>query len=92
MRMPHRCNSCQSRFTLIKAHYEYQRVKKCPSCRSDNIRVDEYQRQYRISRKRNVCRCDGLPYPHRKASTPFCAHHPYGPTEEEEEYESRYGR
>ena len=78
-----RCKKCGSRKTLTKHPAEYMKTLVCWSCKSvNNYRIDWYRTRGKESKK-FTCKCDGMPYPHRKGSTPFCVHSDDEPTYED---------
>lgn len=73
-----RCRACGARQTKPRAPSEYVRGPVCRRCRRrDTLRVDKWAntRQWR----KNVCRCDGYPYPHRVKFSLWCRHNPDHP-------------
>lgn len=77
-------DGCRRIYTLSKHPEEYVKPKRC-ACGGT-------LHGYSMDRQRNkarTCRCDELPYPHKKGSTVWCRHHPTGPTEDD--YRDRYG-
>jgi hypothetical protein len=81
MSEPYRCTtrSCRKYRTLSKRKELYVTEPKCKVCGgnlSHRPRMREYDRE-------RTCKCDGLPYPHKKGTTVWCTHHPTGPTEED---------
>ena len=42
-----------------------------------------YDPEPRRRSKRQVCKCDGYPYPHRAGTEPWCIHAAKGPTEKD---------
>ena len=83
MLRPHRCRNCKSHFSFRRPLQDYARQRRCPHCGSTNIRYDEYEWNRRLKRRQHVCRCYGVPFPHRKGSIVWCVYHPTGPLEED---------
>lgn len=67
-KFPCRCRKCQSRRTFRKHPEDYKREPLC-SC-GGTYRVDTY----RLNKEhlKYICRCNGVPYPHRKGSHYYC--------------------
>ena len=86
---PCRCRKCWARKTFKKHPdaYVMRHHVTCPVCGADDMRVDAYRMTK--EHKRVLCKCDGLPYPHRAGSSIWCREHPTGPTEQE--YYEQYG-
>lgn len=88
MTYPYRCTShdCRARRTLAKHKDRYQTEPRCEICGGNLVHDPEVRRRA----KRDVCRCDGYHYPHRKGTEPWCEQAKIGPTEEDwkERYES----
>lgn len=68
MRYRCRCRrrACQVRVTLARHPDAYRRERRCRACGS-GLRVDRYRTEGDEAR-RDTCRCDGLPFPHRRGS------------------------
>lgn len=81
-----RCNrnECRQRVTLNKHPLDYVNEKHCVC--GGRLHVDQHRMT--AEHKRVLCKCDGLPFPHRKGSSVWCREHPKGPTEQE--YYERY--
>jgi len=58
----------RGRYTLKHGHYVRESSWRCPACHSTNVRSDEKNRRTEQD-KRDLCTCDGIPFPHNKAST-----------------------
>lgn len=92
-----RCKDCRKktkgngRFTLPRPLKEYVGEVRCPRCRSVNVASNE---EYRCKEEQKrvesgqICRCEHIPFRHRKGTLRMCAYHPdyiFGiePTDEE---------
>lgn len=89
IKFPHRCNQCRRRFTLRRKHTQYYRRRRCPHRGAYNIYFDNYTYHERLTRR--VCRCDGLPFPHRPACSVWCVKHPTGPTDHDHVHAYEFG-
>ena len=69
---------CGARKTLKKRIEEYVRRPRCPGCGKDTLKFDPYKKPYNT---KNKCSCDGISFPHRKGTEPWCIHAKLGPTE-----------
>jgi predicted nucleic acid-binding Zn-ribbon protein len=84
VKKPHRCQDCGKHFSLRRICDTYVVARRCPQCGSARIRYDMYEYHRRIKRRRTeTCDCIGMPFPHRRASTPFCWASEREPTEDE---------
>lgn len=84
----YRCSKksvCGQRRTLPKKIEEYVRRPKCLGCKRDSLTFDPAVRR---QTKKRTCHCDGLHYPHRNGTEPWCNHAELGPTEDD--YHERY--
>jgi len=87
--MLYRCtsrNKCGKRRALPRPIEQYVRTPVCKAC-GGALKADKAQTR---RNRANTCKCDGLPYPHRRASTVWCCEHPIGPLDYD--YRERYGR
>ncbi len=76
-----RSHSCGKRVTLPKKLEQYVNRPICRVCKKDSLRSVNSAEKAR--NKRRVCKCDGVPYPHRIGTEPWCDHAKIGPTEED---------
>ena len=88
MTYPYRCTrgNCRKYVTLKKKKEWYIREPKCPVCKG-NL---NHRPWYRKHDKERTCKCDGIHYPHRKGTEPWCDHAKVGPTDEDWEERYRY--
>lgn len=86
----YRCSHdrCRARRTLPRLIEQYIREPRCRVC-GGPLTLDQYRQRTGPSEGRGTCFCDGVHFPHRKAGTVWCIHHPTGPTDQD--YEERYG-
>lgn len=84
----YRCtrSTCRHRTTLRKLKEQYLHDQHCKIC-GGNIKLD---REVKQRSKRDVCHCDGIYYPHRTGTEPWCRQAVIGP--KEEDLEARYAR
>jgi hypothetical protein len=62
-----RCTHCWSRRTLAKQPEFYSRRLRCAHCGHSSWWIDWY-RTTKLEAKRTTCRCDALPFFHRRGS------------------------
>lgn len=61
-----RCSRCERRRTT-RVHPDYARRTVRCACGSARWRIDWY-RTAKLEARRTTCRCDALPFPHRRGS------------------------
>lgn len=68
MRFNVRCRNCRARHKFAKHPDDYVRLPKCRNCGTNlsGFRIENPSRTV-------TCKCDSVPYPHRKLSS-TCAH------------------
>lgn len=79
--MLYRCtskNKCGQRRALRQPIEKYKRRPRCTAC-GGNLKLDAARHRARL---RETCRCDKMPYAHRRGSTVLCRHYK-GPIDEE---------
>lgn len=71
-----RCRNslCRHRRVVTRHPDDYKRPPKCPCCKS----AKGWRIEGREYSKRDRCTCAGYHYPHQKATSKFCDHHPQG--------------
>lgn len=74
-----RCNACRraghhGRFTLRRKLHLYKRQPRCPDCGSTDIVSVEAIRRRELA-KQTRCRCQWVPFPHRRGTVLGCEHH-----------------
>lgn len=81
----YRCtrSSCRMRKTFKKRLEEYVKDQRC-SCGGEY----RHDPAVKARNKQLVCRCDGIIYPHRVGTEPWCNYAKVGPTDKD--WEERY--
>ena len=89
MTVNYRCTraSCRLRTTLKKRIEQYviAKFKVCPACGGRLSHDPELKRRS----SREVCRCDGYPFPHKKGTEPWCHDAKIGPSDEDWQYQNQ---
>lgn len=88
MTINYRCTrqSCRTRVTRKKQIelYVLAKYKSCPACGGRLSYDPEPKRRA----SRDVCRCDGYQFPHRKGTEPWCHQAETGPSDEDWKYQA----
>lgn len=78
---------CNGRRTLTKLIEFYQRRPRCPNCGEDSLTLDVYRMAREVGKEAPVCRCGGMPFPHREGCK-WC----YSYTGEYDEIDQQWGQ
>jgi len=84
MTINYRCtrSSCRTRTTLKKRIEQYVKTKVCSVCGGRLSHDPEPKKRA----SRDVCYCDGYPFPHRGGTEPWCHKAKIGPSNEDWQY------
>ena len=77
---------CRQRHHFKKKVEEYVNPKKCPSCKNEITKIDNWQM---IQNKKNTCNCGQPHFPHQAGSSIWCIESKRESTEDD--YKARYG-